>query len=135
MSEPVAQDGPSPPASLATAQMVEDLGIVDGASDSLAKPSPVDDLGIPADIEHRSQLGMRETITVWMVGLLCAIIALAFIALFMDDDVALFEKRYESLKGILDVIMGPVVTLLSSVIGFYFGSQVAQQRRAPDDKP
>lgn len=138
MSDPIAQDSPSPASgALAREQMVEDLGISDGAHspEGLAQILPVDNLHIPNDSEHPSQLGMRETITVWLVGLLCAIIALAFIALFMDDSLPLFEKRYERLKGILDVIMGPVVTLLSSVIGFYFGSQVAQQRRSPEEKP
>ncbi|MBB3121635.1 hypothetical protein [Pseudoduganella violacea] len=102
--------------------------------ESLALVVPIENIPIGDSRERHSQLGMRETITVWLIGLLCAIVALAFIALFMDDDSTMFEKRYERLKTLLDVIMGPVITLLSSVIGFYFGSQAGRQRDSSSDK-
>lgn len=62
------------------------------SDESLALVVPVEDIPIVDSRERHSQLGMRETITVWLIGLLCAIVALAFIALFMDDDSAMFEN-------------------------------------------
>lgn len=102
-----------------------------------AAPPPLDadrGWGVHAQVEQpigdagdqQSQRGMREIITVWLLGLLCAVVALAFTALFLDSDAAQQKERYTHLKSLLDVLVGPVVTLLSSVIGFYFGTQAAR---------
>jgi len=88
------------------------------------------DTDISRDSYHdrRSQRGMREIITVWLIALFFLVIGLAFTALFLDDDVALIDRRFQHLKSLLDVIVGPVATLLSSVIGFYFGIQATQNK-------
>lgn len=88
------------------------------------------DTDISRDSYHdrRSQRGMREIITVWLIALFFLVIGLAFTTLFLDDDVALIDRRFQHLKSLLDVIVGPVATLLSSVIGFYFGIQATQNR-------
>jgi hypothetical protein len=83
-------------------------------------------VGEVSSSDRRSQRGMRETITIWLLVLLCFVIGLAFVVVLYDVDPAMADKRYERLKNLLDVMLGPVVTLLSSVIGFYFGSQAAQ---------
>ena len=75
---------------------------------------------------------MRETITIWLLGLLCAVIGLSFAALLLDQDIVAADRRVANLKALLDVVVGPVVTLLSSVIGFYFGLQSAQRRSGDD---
>ncbi len=90
---------------------------------------PTELIGAGQAGDQRSHRGMREIITVWLLALLCAVVALAFIAVFVDDDVVQLDRRFVHLKNLLDVVLGPVVTLLSSVIGFYFGSQAAQQQR------
>lgn len=92
-------------------------------------------VGDPAAVsDRRSQRGMRETITVWLLVLLCFVVGLSFVALLFDVDVAMADKRYERLKSLLDVLLGPIVTLLSSVTGFYFGSQAAQDRAGTADR-
>jgi hypothetical protein len=78
--------------------------------------------------DRRSQRGMREIIAVWLIALLFLVIGLAFTALFLDDEVALIDRRFQHLKSLLDVIIGPVATLLSSAIGFYFGIQASQSK-------
>ena len=73
---------------------------------------------------------MREFIAIWLIALLFLIICLAFTAIFLDDDPTMLDKRFQHLKSLLDVIIGPVATLLSSAIGFYFGMQISQGRAA-----
>lgn len=67
----------------------------------------------------------RQTITLWLIGLLCAIVVLAFVALFASGVAVGFTGTtfFDGLKKILDVLVGPVITLLASAVGFYFGSK------------
>jgi hypothetical protein len=114
----------------AEAGEVSPLGIAKPRSASL--PSIlVEDLA-----DRRSARGMREIIAVWLIGLLCAVVGLAFVALLADPQVEAADKRFQHLKSLLDVVLGPVVTLVSSTIGFYFGTQLAQPKgdgaSAPD---
>ena len=76
----------------------------------------------------------REVIAVWLLGLLCVVVGLAFTAYFLDYDAVPPDKRFNNLKSLLDVLIGPIITLLSSAIGFYFGSRTAETRvpRTPD---
>lgn len=71
----------------------------------------------------RSRDATRQTITLWLIGLLCAIVSLTFVALFARGAATGFtdEKFFTELKQVLDVLVGPVITLLASAIGFYFG--------------
>jgi hypothetical protein len=72
----------------------------------------------------RAQDSARQIITLWLIGLFCVLIILVFAALFMIGLKNGFNKDfYEKLKAVLDVLLGPVITLLSSAIGFYFGYQ------------
>lgn len=103
------------------------------ASPALSVTRPNVDLAQDAHQDRRSHRGMREFIAVWLIALLFLIISLAFTAVFLDDDPAMLDKRFQHLKSLLDVIIGPVSTLLSSAIGFYFGMQV-NQSRAADEK-
>jgi hypothetical protein len=99
---------------------------IGGPAVSVARPNT--DIGQDAHHDRRSQRGMREIIAVWLIALLFLIICLAFTAVFLDDDPTMLDKRFQHLKSLLDVIIGPVATLLSSAIGFYFGMQVSQSR-------
>ena len=65
----------------------------------------------------------RQTITLWLIGLLCAIVALTFVALLARGAASGFRDQqfFHELKQVLDVLLGPVITLLASAIGFYFG--------------
>jgi hypothetical protein len=66
----------------------------------------------------------REIVTLWLIGVLCVIVVLAFVGLFARGMHHQFdEKFFAELKQVLDVLLGPVITLLSSAVGFYFGYQ------------
>lgn len=87
----------------------------------------------------RAQDSARQIITLWLIGLFCVLITLAFAALFMIGLQSGFNQGFfEKLKSLLDVLLGPVITLLSSAIGFYFGYQQGAgtlTRDGPKDGP
>lgn len=75
----------------------------------------------------------RQTITLWLIGLFVVIVVLSFVALFMvglQGPGGFDGEFFQRLKTLLDVLLGPVITLLSSAIGFYFGYQQATAARA-----
>lgn len=82
--------------------------------------------------DRRSARAMRETLALWLVGLMCAVVALAFTALLLDQDSSMLEQRFKQLKSLLDVLVGPIVTLLSTVLGFYFGTQAIKSGGSKD---
>lgn len=75
----------------------------------------------------------RQTITLWLIGLLCAIVVLTFVALFASGaSVGFTGKEFiEGLKAVLNVLVGPVITLLASAVGFYFGSKQGESGGSP----
>lgn len=84
--------------------------------------------------ENESRDATRQTITLWLIGLLCAIVGLTFVALFARGASTGFTDKdfFHELKQILDVLLGPVITLLASAVGFYFGykqGELGQQAR------
>lgn len=96
----------------ASSDATKELG--EQASDREQKYAPQD----------RARDSARQIITLWLIGLFCVLITLAFAALFMIGLQSGFNQSFfEKLKTLLDVLLGPVITLLSSAIGFYFGYQ------------
>lgn len=83
-------------------------------------------IGDPAEAAHNRT---REVIALWLLGLLCAVVALTFVGLFSVEQAADQKLAFQNLKAVLDVLVGPIVTLLSSAIGFYFGSRSGQASR------
>jgi hypothetical protein len=85
-----------------------------------------------------SRDGTRQTITLWLIGLLCAIVGLTFVALFARGASTGFTDRefFHELKQVLDVLVGPVITLLASAVGFYFGYKQGELGdQAKNNKP
>ena len=81
---------------------------------------------------NQAQDGTRQTITLWLIGLLCSIVALAFVALFASGAANGFADStfFDNFKKILDVILPPVTTLLASTVGFYFGNKQGESAAA-----
>jgi hypothetical protein len=133
----VANSGPQVAGTPEPGAARESLTLLHPVGDEVLEPTGnsvrlLQGIGNETSRDHRSQRGMRETITIWLLGLLCAVIGLSFAALLLDQDIVAADRRVANLKALLDVVVGPVVTLLSSVIGFYFGLQSAQRRSGDD---
>ena len=78
----------------------------------------------PYGARDKAQDVTRKTIALSFIGLFCAIVVLSFVALYMIGLRDGFGGEFFShLKTLLDVLVGPVITMLSSAVGFYFGYQ------------
>lgn len=77
----------------------------------------------------QSNRGMRETIGSWLITLLCVIVSLIFVCWIIGIKSENPKENLAYLKQIIDVVLSPVLTLLSSVIGFYFGSQLNSPKK------
>ena len=62
----------------------------------------------------------------WLIVLII-IIALAEMIFGINWTDAAAEDKSKRLLALLNVVFGPVVTLFSSVVGFYFGAKTAQE--------
>jgi hypothetical protein len=88
----------------------------DGSSNGDVQTKPYDNL--------QARDRTREIVTLWLIGLLCVIVVLSFVGLFARGMYHRFDEDFfKELKQVIDVLVGPVITLLSSAVGFYFGYQ------------
>jgi hypothetical protein len=72
----------------------------------------------------------RRGISYLLFALLSAVILVAFISLFIANATADSKDAAEDaerLIKLINIIFGPVVTLFSSVVGFYFGARTARE--------
>ncbi len=74
----------------------------------------------------------RNVIANWLLVLLAAIVIVAFTDLFLINASApasatIATEAAKRLMDLMNVVFGPVVTLFSSVVGFYFGARTAQE--------
>jgi len=82
-------------------------------------PPPADDVvGAPSapSFVERSQEYTRSIIALILVLLFCGEVTVAFLALFRKIEVA-------NIKDVFELVIGPTVALVGSVIGFYFGTK------------
>lgn len=60
----------------------------------------------------------RARITYWLLGLLTLLVIGSFVSVFNLDK----NPTFENIKALLEVILGPVIALVSAATGFYFGA-------------
>lgn len=85
--------------------------------------------------QDKARDSARQIITLWLIGLFCVLIVLSFVALFVTGLQGGFnDDFYKNLRSLLDVLLGPVITLLSSAIGFYFGYQKGAEKTQDSSK-
>ncbi|HRH88052.1 MAG TPA: hypothetical protein PLO41_14475 [Rubrivivax sp.] len=111
----------------AAKQTVESAGgkLGEPASIETRESSTFEDVYSPQD---KARDDTRQTIALWLIGLFCTIVVLCFTALFMiglRSKEGFDQQFFTNLKTLLDVLVGPVITLLSAAVGFYFGNQQA----------
>lgn len=109
--------------------MVNDLDIETGVRTSTT--GSIASLPQPRTTES-SDSKTRNVIANWLLVLLAAIVVVAFVALFSINYYAhagdaTAEAAAKRLMDLMNVVFGPVVTLFSSVVGFYFGARTAQE--------
>jgi len=61
----------------------------------------------------------RKRITYWLLALLTVLFVGAFVSLFVIEG----QPDLEQLKSLLEILLGPLVALVSAATGFYFGAQ------------
>lgn len=68
----------------------------------------------------RSRDTARANITYWLLALFTLLIVGSFLAMYL-----FLEKKpeFEQLKVMIELILGPLVALVSAATGFYFGAQ------------
>ena len=70
----------------------------------------------------RDREGARKGITYWLLSLLTVLFVISFAAL-----AALKENpTFDQLKSLIELLLGPLVALVSAATGFYFGAQSAK---------
>jgi hypothetical protein len=80
--------------------------------------------GLPApSIDVREPA--RRKIAYSLLALLAVIVLAAIVALFFSDAFVPLQRA----KDIIGLLLTPVVGLVGSVVGFYFGAQTAQETR------
>ncbi|MBL8541897.1 MAG: hypothetical protein JNK68_16260 [Betaproteobacteria bacterium] len=71
------------------------------------------------DVE-RSTHEARKLIAYWLLGLLTLLVVGAFVGLL---GVITDGPSFEQLKALVELILGPIITLVSAATGFYFGAK------------
>jgi uncharacterized RDD family membrane protein YckC len=74
----------------------------------------------------------RRVVAYVLLALIFVIVAIAFADLFIIDLNApahVSDDEADRLMKLMDVVFGPIVTLFSSVVGFYFGARTAKDAK------
>lgn len=81
-------------------------------------------------IERRRE-GARQLVSVIIVSALLFIVIASFIMMFVMAFRAENAVSVNDLRGVLEVLLAPVVGIVGAVTGFYFGSGSAMSRDTP----
>jgi hypothetical protein len=76
--------------------------------------------------EFRDQA--RKRITYWLLALLTILFLFAFASLYLVEG----KPSFEHLKSLIEMLLGPLIALVSAATGFYFG---AQSGKTKDNTP
>lgn len=66
----------------------------------------------------------RKGITYWLLALLTALFIVSFIAFATLKA----DPTFDQLKSLVELLLGPLVALVSAATGFYFGAQSAKAK-------
>ena len=69
----------------------------------------------------------RKRITYWLLALLSLLISFAFAGLFIIEG----KPSFEHLKSLVELLLGPLIALVSAATGFYFGAQSGSKKNHP----
>jgi hypothetical protein len=66
----------------------------------------------------------RKRITYWLLTLLTLLVTYAFGGLFLIQD----KPTFEHFKSLVEMLLGPIIALVSAATGFYFGAQSGSKK-------
>lgn len=73
----------------------------------------------------------RRTITYWLLAILSFLIvsclAIFFLIIYWGMQAAENIEKFNQLKSILEIMLTPLITLVSASTGFYFGSSTKEK--------
>ncbi len=72
--------------------------------------------------EFRDQA--RKRITYWLLALLTLLVTYAFGGLFLIEG----KPSFDHLKSLVEMLLGPLIALVSAATGFYFGAQSSKKK-------
>lgn len=81
----------------------------------------------------------RRNISYVLLALLGAMLVASFAALFIINiqakvtppQITAAESDFKNLTTLLNIVFGPMIALVSSVVGFYFGARTAREGVGP----
>lgn len=74
----------------------------------------------------------RRVVAYVLLGLIFMVVLIAFTDLFVINAQAIprsGNEDAERLMKLMNVVFGPIITLFSSVVGFYFGARTAKEAK------
>lgn len=74
---------------------------------------------------EQSRDAARARITYWLLALLTLLIVFSFLTLALTSD----PVSFDNFKAIIEILLGPIVALVSAATGFYFGAHSAPKVR------
>ena len=75
---------------------------------------------------ERARDTTRSNIAYWLLALLTLVVGLSFASVMWISD---GKVTFDNLKSLLELLLGPIVALVSAATGFYFGSQQANNSK------
>jgi len=68
----------------------------------------------------------RKRITYWLLILLTLLVTYAFGGFFLIEG----KRSFEDLKSLIEMLLGPIIALVSAATGFYFGAQSGSRKNS-----
>lgn len=72
----------------------------------------------------------RRAIAYWLLAILSGIVVMSFVVFAWALNPYDSQGNYERLVGLLQILFGPIITLVGSATGFYFGAQAANAQQS-----
>lgn len=100
-----------------------------GGSQELASARSLTDAFTAPEIRVDPDTHTRRWVSFALLGLLAAIVVASFVGLFWafykPAAAGVQDVRFGYMTDLLNIVFGPVIALVSSVVGFYFGAKTA----------
>jgi hypothetical protein len=94
------------------------LQILNATLDPVQAPPSLETPGTSRYDPEQSRDRARAVITYWLLALLTALFVAAFVTYLAMPD----KSEFANLKALLEMLISPLIVLVSAATGFYFGA-------------